>query len=341
MRSVLALPALFLLTTFAPASLYRPPELPAQSSIAFTPVPLDADHPGRSRIGQLEWLGGWELTSNDPRFGGISAMHVEGGQVLAVSDSGAVMRFAVPAAGSPALAITELEEGPGRRFSKIDRDVEAMTVSGPHAWLAFEQHNAVWRYRLADWRSDGSALPPAMAKWPENGGSEAMLRIGRDFLIFSEEQERGDGTTEVLRFEGDPALGGTVAGQLRYRAPAGYRITDAALLPDGRVLYLNRRFTLWDGVSVKLVMGNVRDLSAGSRLEGREIAHFAPPVTIDNMEALSVAEEDGRTVVWMASDDNFSGMQRTLLLKFALGESARAAEEEDRPRAAGPVRQQP
>ena len=55
-------------------------------------------------------------------------------------------------------------------------------------------------------------------------------------------------------------------------------------------------------------------------LEGRELAHFQPPVTTDNYEALSVAEEDGRPIVWIASDDNFMGFQRTLLLKFALAE---------------------
>jgi hypothetical protein len=37
------------------------------------------------------------------------------------------------------------------------------------------------------------------------------------------------------------------------------------------------------------------------------------------MEALSVTVENGRTIVWMASDDNFGPLQKTLLLKFALG----------------------
>ena len=42
------------------------------------------------------------------------------------------------------------------------------------------------------------------------------------------------------------------------------------------------------------------------------------PAAIDNMEALSVTRERGRTILWIASDDNFSPLQRTLLLKFAL-----------------------
>jgi hypothetical protein len=39
------------------------------------------------------------------------------------------------------------------------------------------------------------------------------------------------------------------------------------------------------------------------------------------MEALSVTRELGRTIVWIASDDNFSPLQRTLLLKFALDQA--------------------
>ena len=42
---------------------------------------------------------------------------------------------------------------------------------------------------------------------------------------------------------------------------------------------------------------------------------------VDNMEALSVTREGDRTIVWIASDDNFNPLlQRTLLMKFALAE---------------------
>jgi hypothetical protein len=42
---------------------------------------------------------------------------------------------------------------------------------------------------------------------------------------------------------------------------------------------------------------------------------------IDNMEALGAhVDRDGRTVLTMISDDNFSVLQRTLLLQFALAD---------------------
>jgi hypothetical protein len=36
------------------------------------------------------------------------------------------------------------------------------------------------------------------------------------------------------------------------------------------------------------------------------------------MEGLSVTQEGGRTIVWLTSDDNYSPLQQTVLMKFAL-----------------------
>jgi hypothetical protein len=42
---------------------------------------------------------------------------------------------------------------------------------------------------------------------------------------------------------------------------------------------------------------------------------------IDNMEGLAVhADEAGRTILTIVSDDNHSFLQRTLILQFALAE---------------------
>ena len=42
---------------------------------------------------------------------------------------------------------------------------------------------------------------------------------------------------------------------------------------------------------------------------------------IDNMEGLAVSQDEaGRTILTLVSDDNFSILQRTLILQFALHE---------------------
>jgi hypothetical protein len=58
---------------------------------------------------------------------------------------------------------------------------------------------------------------------------------------------------------------------------------------------------------------------SGAVLEGRELAALRAPLAVDNMEALSVSTEGATTMLWIASDDNFTPLlQRTLLLGFAL-----------------------
>lgn len=322
MRIVLAFVALLLLATFAPPSLFSEPVPPANARLWAEPVGLDEDRPRRRRLGSLAYLEGWHLRSDDRRFGGISAMHVEDEQVLAVSDAGTLIRFGLPhVRGAQAVEVDPIPEGPGAAGSKRDRDAEAMLVRGGRAWISFERSNSVWRYDRGSWRSEASHRPSLMRRWRSNAGGEAMVRLadGR-FLVFSEGASGGDGPTAAALFDGDPAEPDTEAVGIGYQAPSGYRITDAALLPDGRILYLNRRFSIFEGISAKLTIGTLTVLAEGAILSGDEIAHFAPPVTVDNMEALSVAEENGRTIIWIASDDNLNSLQRTLLLKFALQE---------------------
>jgi hypothetical protein len=160
-----------------------------------------------------------------------------------------------------------------------------------------------------------------MRDWPVNAGSEAMLRLadGR-FVLFREEKSKADGTVEALLFEGDPAIAGTKVTPIRYRPPKGYRITDAATLPDGRLLFLNRRFGLPEVFTAKLTIAPKPPAAGVEILSGEEIAHFELPLAVDNMEALSVTRENGRTILWLASDDNLNPIQRTILLKLALRE---------------------
>jgi hypothetical protein len=111
---------------------------------------------------------------------------------------------------------------------------------------------------------------------------------------------------------------GTPAARLRYRPPPNYRANDAALLPDGRALVLNRRWTVLQGFTAKLTVLPLDRLAPGTERVGREIADFRPPLVVDNLEGLSVTREGGRTIVWITSDDNYLPLQKTLLLKFAL-----------------------
>jgi hypothetical protein len=325
-RIAAGLIVLLLLGTFAPLHLFKPVAVKPTTVVHFAPVLLNDEQPARRRIGVLTWLEGWALTSVNPRFGGISAMHIAGGKLTAVNDAGWTIRLPLPERAGPVRGIVEpLPEGPGRPGIKSQRDSESLAILGRHAWIAFERQNAVWRYSTVSWRSDAHAVPAALRGWPRNSGSEGIVRLrdGR-FLIFSEGAPAPGDTKQAALFLGDPALPSTRSVSLRYRPPVGYRVTDAAPLPDGRLLILTRRFTIFEGVSAKLVLARLPKLATGALIAGEVIAELRRPDLVDNMEALSVAQEDGRTIVWMASDDNFMPVQQTLLLKFELNAPSRA-----------------
>lgn len=317
MRILFLLGAFVLLATFAPLGLQRRDPPPTVSIVRFDAVALEEAAPERTRLGRLLFLGGWALTSNDQRFGGVSALHVDGGEALALSDAGWRIRFPLPPRRTAVRAnIAMIHDGPGPEEEKSNRDVESVAVAGKSAWIGYEQANAVWRYDLPGFTVAASAAPKAMEAWNANHGAEAMVRLpdGR-FLAFDE----GDGgESEVLLFAGDPAVAGTAARKLRYRPPAGYRVTDAALLPDGRLAILHRRVALFEGFTAKLTLAAVPAADARLIVPGEEIAAFEGPVSRDNFEALSVTREGGRTILWLASDDNYNALQRTLLMKFAL-----------------------
>jgi hypothetical protein len=318
---LLVLPFLLLLLATWIAGGPRPAlEGAGESTIAYTPIPLDAGDPARRDVGRLHYLGGWELSSPDHRLGGLSGLHVENGEAIAVSDVGMILRFPLPGTSSrPRIRFQPVEQGPGPSRRRTTRDTEGLVVDGDRLWISFERYNAVWRYDRATLRAQSGAQPPLMRRWLGNSGPEAIVRLadGR-FLVIQEGRDNGAPTSDAILFAGDPAVPGTPALRLRYRRPEGYRPTDAALLPDGRVLILNRRLS-WLRLSAKLVVAEVRQPLAGAVLDWQEVATLEAPSVIENMEGLSIVQEDGRTIVWLVSDDDFMRQFRhSLLLKFEL-----------------------
>ena len=137
-------------------------------------------------------------------------------------------------------------------------------------------------------------------------------------MLFSETHHRADSSNSAFLYSGDPVEAGSQTTPFGYRAPEGYRPTDATLLPDGRLLILNRRIGLPQGFSAKLALLDPAKIESDKAITPQVIATLASPLLVDNMEGLAVTEENGRIIVWMISDDNFTALQRTILMQFAL-----------------------
>jgi hypothetical protein len=82
---------------------------------------------------------------------------------------------------------------------------------------------------------------------------------------------------------------------------------------------LERRFSWARGVAMRIRSIPLSSIKPGALVDGPELIYADMGYQIDNMEGLSVHREaDGTQVLTLISDDNFSALQRTLLLQFAL-----------------------
>ncbi|OAN51625.1 esterase-like activity of phytase family protein [Sphingobium sp. TCM1] len=287
---------------------------------------LNAGDPAARRAGDLRYLGGWELRSANPGFGGISALLASPtGDLLGLSDSGVLMGFHVGA-------------GPPRRRPFIaplpvraqDRhrpwwawDAESIThdPASDRYWVGFELEQAICRYSPGFARVEGCRTWPELVAWPKTGSIESLSRLpdGR-FLAIGEMGMTPDGRHEVLLFPGDPADHGTADPiHLRYAPPQGYRPTDVVALDARHLLVLNRRLTLQELFTATIAIVDLPErMEPGALLKARTLARLAPPLLADNFEGMALTREAGRPVLWVISDDNHEFFQRTLLLKFGL-----------------------
>jgi hypothetical protein len=292
---------------------------PRTSTVHFKPIAFDRDNPGRVDFGPLKLLGAWRLSSNNAAFGGISSMRIDRGRVVAISDTGSVFNFSFDGrqSSSPLMAHALPRANVG---AEGVADPESLTIDPATgtAWLGFENANSIQRYNPDLTIMQSRAAPAAMRSWPGNGGPEAIVRLsdGR-FVVFSE-WSFGPRGTEAILFSGDPTQPGGTATRFYYKSSSRYRATDAAELPDGRILVLNRRFALSRPIGAFLTIIDPNEIAPDKVMFRINLIRLEPPFTLDNMEALSVEQQDGKTVIWMASDDNFSPFQQTLLLKFQL-----------------------
>ena len=59
-------------------------------------------------------------------------------------------------------------------------------------------------------------------------------------------------------------------------------------------------------------------IKAGTTVEGQIVARIEPPGIADNFEVMAVSQSNGRSFLWLMSDDNFIAYQRTYLLLFEI-----------------------
>ena len=292
---------------------------------------FDPHDPSRQRFGQLEFRGGLTLTSSYRQFGGLSAIRVapDGAQFISLSDHGWWFKGRLTYEGARPVGIADAVMAPilgpdGQALAAHGwHDTESIAEDGGTLYVGIERVNQIVRF---DYGKDGLLarghpipVPPGIRTLPSNKGLEALVFVPRDqpmggtLIAIS---ERGLDSAGNLRAF---LIGGPAPGTFAIKRIEKFDITDAALLPGGDLLILERSFSWPEGLFVQIRRIQIGDVKPGSVVDGPVLFEADLRFEVDNMEGLAVHQTPaGETVLTMISDDNFSAIQRTELLQFTL-----------------------
>lgn len=310
---------------------------PTPLVLSATPLPLDRDDPALDRIGVLRFLGGVQLRSTNPLFGGISGLRAgaaigNGQRLLGVSDTGnwlaltTVERRGRLAGVTDAVLMPVLQPDGRPGATKAVSDSEALDwdAATGAATIVYEQDHRLVHFAGIDAARPASlaAVPTStehlttMTAWPMNGGGEAVAILPDGTrIVISETARRPDrGHTALLTRNGKTS-------EIGIEGVPDFSPTDAVAFDDHRILVLHRRFSLSGQGAALTIVDLAPALAAApseAALPARLLARWAPPLLLDNMEGLALVRRSGRCFVYLVSDDNLSSLQRTLLLKFEL-----------------------
>jgi len=291
-----------------------------------------SDH-SRVRFGALEYRSGLVLTSSFRGFGGLSGLRLDakGERFIAISDKGGWFTGRIVYKGREMTGLDDVEAAPmlgpdGRAITARGWfDSESIALDGAFVYIGLERVNQLLRYDFSKGftRSRGEVvpLPPAAKKLPFNKGLEALVMVGKGFALAGTLiaiSERGlDAQGNLMAF----LIGGPTPGQFAVRRTNNFDVSDAVLLASGDLLILERKFSWLAGIGIRIRRVALKSVAPGAVVDGPSIFDADLGHEIDNMEGIDAhVTAEGDTVLTMVSDDNFSMLQRTLLLQFALVE---------------------
>jgi hypothetical protein len=306
---------------------------PVSIEVSARPIPsFDTRDHQRVRFGALEYRSGLVLTSRFPGFGGLSAwrwLDAKGERFIAISDHGSWFTGRIVYRGREMTGLDEVEAAPllgpdGRPITARGWfDSESIALDGSFVYIGLERVNQVLRYDFSKGftRSRGEVIPvpPAVRKLPFNKGLEALVMVPKGLALagtliaISERGLNRDGN--LIAF----LIGGPTPGQFSVIRSNNFDVTDAVLLPSGELLVLERKFSWLSGIGIRIRRIALKSLTPGAVVDGPSIFEADLGHEVDNMEGIDAhVTGEGDTVLTMVSDDNFSMLQRTLLLQFRL-----------------------
>ncbi len=311
-----------------------------QVTITAEPFSINPMTSRGSKIGKLTWLCGLVLRSATPQFGGFSglALNSAGDRLTALTDEGAWLSADLKLRDGCVDGLTGARMGPllgakgkpltGKRVTDSEALAVARTGDANGAvYISFERKHRIAKYAMRNGEITGAPqtvpLPPAASKLGNNEGLEALAVLQGGplkgaIVAFAESGPKAGGDTA-------PAPGWRIFGgkteTLQMRMFNGFKITDMAPLDDGGLIVLERFYKgIFEGVHMRIRHIKPADIKPGAAIDGEvllKIGGYANQV--DNMEGVALHKtKNGESILTIISDDNFSPLQRTLLMQFQL-----------------------
>ena len=289
---------------------------------------FDTLRPDKMQFGELEWIGGLELNSKDPDFGGFSGLSfIEEQRFLAVSDGGLVLRAKLDISDNRVpvgLSDVDLSYLPsvGEKTAKWRRDAEGLEIADGKAHISFEGDHRVVVHKISDGRLEKQGREIKLPKiiWNAvrgNKGLEAIAiapgngQFAGALLLISEKV--ADGHIRGWLVQGKKVTA------FRLKQRNDLVVTDAAFTQSGDLILLERSFSLLGGLQISLRRVRSGNLKRGLISKWGNLLIGNLRHNLDNMEGLAIQPQpDGSSLLSLISDDNFNPTQRTLLLQFKL-----------------------
>jgi len=307
---------------------------PVSIEVKARPIPsFDPGDRTHLRFGALEYRSGLSLTSGFRAFGGLSGLRLDtkGERFISFSDKGNWFTGRIVYQGREMTGLADVEAAPmlGPDGKPITTrgwfDSESIALDGEFVYIGLERVNKVLRFDFAKGFTRATAeevtLPKAASKLPNNKGLEALVMVPKGLPLAGTLiaiSERGlDSGGNLIAF----LVGGKTPGQFAVRRTNNFDVSDAVLLASGDLLILERKFSWLTGMVVRIRRIPLTSVAPGAAVDGPVIFNADLGEEIDNMEGIDAhVTPEGDTVLTMISDDNFSMLQRTLLLQFTLVE---------------------
>lgn len=283
-------------------------------------------------FGKLEFVGGLVMSSSNPLFGAWSSVRFlpDGKHFIGVLDTGDWISGEIERddkgrlSGLGSVSLAPMVNAKGRTDSaKVRMDAESLAIRDGKIYVGFEQYHRIDPYPLSGFET---AKPEASLPLPF---PVSVLRKNRSLetvVVAPKDGPLGGGLITIAEESVDQKgnlyagiVDGPQAGVFKVVRRDDFDVTDAAFLPDGDLILLERRFTLMRGIGMRLVRVKGDSIKPGALVDGVTLLEADYGAEIDNMEGLDVVDMGNADIrLILVSDDNHFSLQRNLMLEFRL-----------------------